>query len=130
MILDTTVLIDLMRNNARAHSRIQECISLGIPLAISTVSVYELFIGLAQCSNPAEEKEKIRQVIGSQVHLRLDEASAERAGRIQGELMKQGREIDDPDALISGTALQRKEPVLTRNVKDFSKVPGLKIETY
>jgi predicted nucleic acid-binding protein len=130
MILDTTVLIDLMNGNSAARARVHALISNGVPLAVATVSTYELFMGLAQCSKPAEEHEKIRQVLGSQTQLPLDEAGAERAGRINGELARQGRAIDDPDALIAGIALQRHEPVLTRNVKDFSRVSGLKVESY
>ena len=38
--------------------------------------------------------------------------------------------IQPIDCMIAGIALIRKEKVLTRNVKDFSKIKDLEIETY
>ena len=130
MILDTTVLIDLMHGEHAAEEKIKSLIEQGIPLAVTTINIFELFSGVAQCSKPALERERINRVLSDQVRWQLDEASAERGGLVHGELAKHGLEIDPEDAMIAGIALQRREPVLTRNVKDFSRVAGLKVESY
>ena len=55
---------------------------------------------------------------------------AEKAGEIHGTLAKGGQGIDNIDAMIAATALLENETVLTRNIKHFSRVKGLRVESY
>ncbi|VVB80833.1 tRNA(fMet)-specific endonuclease VapC [uncultured archaeon] len=130
MILDTDVLIDLMERQPSAVEKLSALIHKNTPLTITTPSIFELFTGLAQSTKPVAELEKIHRVIHQQPRWALDDSSAERAGRIHGELARRGESIGSVDAMIAGIALQHQEPVLTRNVKHFSRVSGLKVETY
>ncbi len=130
MILDTTVLIDVMKGNTSAKEKISALSGKGEPITTTAISVFELFSGLSQSSKPLLEIEKIKSVLQNQVHWQLDKASAEKGGLINGELIKKGQQIDPEDAMIAGIALQHNESVLTRNLKHFSRIPGLKVETY
>ncbi len=130
MILDTTILVDLMRGSKDAEEKIRALLTAGKTTTVTAPSVFELFSGVSQCSKPAQECERIHRILQDQVHWELDEVSAERGGLLHGELIKQGKEIAMADAMIAGIALQHNEPVLTRNVKHFSRVPSLKVETY
>ena len=60
----------------------------------------------------------------------LDARGAERAGDIEGKLIKHGIMIQPLDSMIAGIALTKGERVLTRNTKHFGRVPGLVVETY
>ncbi len=51
-------------------------------------------------------------------------------GSIYGELLAKGETIDPEDAMLAGIAKSHHEKVLTRNVKHFSRIEGLTIETY
>jgi predicted nucleic acid-binding protein len=55
----------------------------------------------------------------------VDHAIAERAGRIR-------RETDtrNADALIAATALERGLTLLTRNVREFAQVQGLRLARF
>jgi len=130
MILDTTFLIDVMRGDSAAAEKIKYLIEKGVPLAVTTINIFELFSGVAQCSKPALERARISHILNNQTIWPLDKASAERGGRVHGELARQGTEIDPEDAMIAGIALEHNEAVLTRNVKDFSRISGLHVETY
>jgi predicted CopG family antitoxin len=44
--------------------------------------------------------------------------------------MKKGNDIGDFNLLIASIALTHGEPLLTKNAKHFSRVPGLAVETY
>lgn len=56
---------------------------------------------------------------------------ARKAGRIAGELGRQGEPLNDPgDELIGATGLVREEPVLTKTVDHFARIPNLEVETY
>ena len=60
----------------------------------------------------------------------LDHKSAVCAAEIFAKSIKQGRTLPFSDCLIAGIALANNETILTRNVKDFSRIEGLKIEDY
>jgi len=130
MILDTTFVIDVMKNDHAALQKLQDLLAAGIAVGITAPTIFELFNGLAQSSKPALEQEKIDRALHDQIRWPLDDASAERSGKIKGNLATQGIVIGSVDAMIAGISLQHNEPVLTRNVKDFSRVSGLKVETY
>ncbi len=130
MILDTTFVIDIMKNEEKATAKLNELIRKGEPQLITALTIFELFSGITQSSKPSAEKTKITKTIGNQIVLHLDNNAAEKAGDIHGILVKEGDMIDPVDSMIAGIALIKKEKVLTRNVKDFKKVKGLEIETY
>lgn len=52
-----------------------------------------------------------------------------KTGRIAGELISDGRQVGDGDAMIAATAMVVEEPVLTRNVEGFERL-GVEVETY
>ena len=51
-------------------------------------------------------------------------------GKLSIELQRKGNNIGDFDLLITSIALTHGEPLLTKNAKHFSKVPGLAVENY
>ncbi len=53
-----------------------------------------------------------------------------KAGKISGELISRGEEIDREDCIIGATALLNDEPVVTRNSDHFDRIEGLDVETY
>ncbi len=130
MIVDTTFLIDIMDNEPVATEMLKSLVEKGAPLTVTALSIFELFSGLTRSTSPLREYEKIQSVTEQLPRWSFDEVSAERAGQLHGMLISKGQPIGALDAMIAGIALQHHEPVLTRNVKDFSRVPGLKVETY
>ncbi len=130
MILDTCFVIDFMDNDEKAVAKLRELELNNEPTPITSLTIFELFSGLARSSSPDKEKEKVINVLSGQTILPFDGSSAEKAGEIDGGLAKKGEKIDAVDSMIAGITIFRKEKVLTRNVKDFSKVKGLDIETY
>lgn len=130
MILDTTFLIDIMQHREQAVVKLQTLLEAGEIISIAAPSVFELFVGVAQCNNPEKELERVHQVLEDQTVWSLDAHAAEEAGRIQGQLASAGNQLEAVDALIAGIALQHAEPILTRNLKDFSRIRGLRVESY
>ena len=61
----------------------------------------------------------------------MDEVGAERFGQIRSNLWKIGQIIPDRDVMIAAIALSKGENVIvTRNKKDFERIPNLTVETY
>ncbi len=130
MIFDTSFIIDVMRRDENALKKFREVLSGDQLQIITTPTLFELYSGLAQSDKPYSEKEKIIYTISHLITWHLDQKSAERGGEIHGKLTKEGQMIDSIDSMIAGIALISGERVLTRNTKHFSKIAGLKTETY
>ena len=68
-------------------------------------------------------------ILSSLPQLALDFPSA-KEGMIYGEKIRAGRAIDPEDAMLAGIARAKAEKVLTRNIKHFSGIEGVTVETY
>ena len=130
MILDTCFLIDIMRKEQKAVALLHELIKKGEHPLVTALSVFELFSGLQQSSMPLKEKERILSVLSGQLIVAFDEASAQRAGLIYGDLIRGGKDIGPLDCMIAGIALEKKEKVLTRNAQHFLQIAHLEVHTY
>lgn len=130
MILDTCFIIDLLHKDKSAIEKLKELNSTQESQIITTVSVFELFTGIVQYARPEQERANVMDIINSQIIIPLDMESAMKGGEIDGQLTKKGQTVDQQDSMIAGIALTRNEKILTRNVKDFSKIHGLRVETY
>lgn len=130
MILDTTFLVDLLRGDRAARAKAVELEAAPRPLRIPAPALYELWEGVELARNPPKEMSRVREVLEDYTVLALEPRHAMRAGTLSGALLRRGITLDDVDALIAGAALEERSAVLTRNVKDFRRVPDLDVETY
>jgi len=130
MIFDTGFIIDLMNKNAQALNKLQELMNKKELQYITSLTIFELFSGLSRSQKPEEEKNKITTILIGLPIFDLDNQCAELGGKLDGILIKEGKMIGAIDSMIAGIALIKNMPVLTRNIKDFSKIKGLKTETY
>jgi predicted nucleic acid-binding protein len=77
-----------------------------------------------------EEKVRVFTVLESLPFLPLDAESSKAGGRIYAEKKRIGSPVDPEDAMIAGIARVRGEKVLTKNLKHFQGIEGVKIEAY
>ncbi len=130
MILDTSFVIDVMEEKEEAVLKLKEIIKSGDLQLITSLTIFELFTGLARSKRPTEERNKITKVLEGQNIISFDKESAEIGGEIDGKLIADGNGINIVDSMIAGIALIKKEKIVTRNIKDFSRIKNLEIETY
>lgn len=109
VLLDSDVLIDHLRGHRRYVRGSDEP-------HISSITRAELFAGRGV------DERRIRRFLEPMVELPVDRVIAERAGRL-----RRAGELELPDALIAATALEHKLVLVTRNVRDFSEVGGLRL---
>jgi len=96
-------------------------------LAISVISVGEIYDGLYG-SDKMEEQERIfLDFLGNVENLDIDPEVAKVFGKIRHNLRKEGRIIDNFDLLIASTCLSHGITLVTGNIEHFKKIKGLKI---
>ena len=127
-LLDTDTCIDVLRQRPGMVQRLSQIAP--IDCAVSMISVYELFCGLAKAQDPAKERQKVERLIAAIIELPLDRAGAEAAANLRAQLERQGTPIGPYDLLIAGQALAGGLTLVTNNVREFQRVSGLKLETW
>ncbi|MBS3137532.1 PIN domain-containing protein [Candidatus Woesearchaeota archaeon] len=129
MILDTCFIIDLLKNKNGAYQKSKELENSSTSLLTTAVTIFEIWQGIHDIQNP-ERIKKTNQLLSSLGLLQLDIDSAKIAGEIHSRLINKGIMIESEDSMIAGICVTKNETLLTRNVKHFSRIDGLKIETY
>jgi tRNA(fMet)-specific endonuclease VapC len=127
-LLDTDTCIGVLRQRPGFVQRLSQVAPADC--AVSMVTVYELFSGLAKAQNPAKERQKIERFVSTIVELPLDRAGAEAAANIRAALERQGTTIGPYDLLIAGQAVASGLTLVTNNVREFQRVGGLKLESW
>lgn len=130
VVLDTTFIIHLLRGNQKAASKSKE---LPVPSYTTRLNVFEVLIGVYS-KNQFESSRALailNDLLSSIKVLELDDKSGHLAAKLAAELNKNGQTIATSDILIAAIALANgQDTIVTQNVKHFSRVPGLKVETY
>lgn len=133
MILDTTFLVELLREDSDAFERGAELAEAGRPQRLPAPVLYELRYGV-ELHGDADERRAVRNLPRLYPVVRLDDRLAGRAGELvaaadeaAGGAGESG--IDDVDPMVAAVADAVDEPVLTRNVADFERL-GVAVETW
>jgi len=130
VLADTSFLIDLMQDDEAAKAKAEKLVSESVPVMVGTPTIFELYVGVGLAIKSSEERERVLDVVRALTQLPLDASSAARAGIVYAQKMREGVRIDAEDAMIAGIALENRQTLLTRNVKHFGGIPGLKVEGY
>lgn len=117
---DTNVFIYYLNQDIGVVKKVDEIVSTNAIIYFSTISEAEIlsFSGLQ-----AEDFVKIDNNLSTLNIVNVDS----RVARIAG-FLRRNIKIKIADSIIAATALATQSILLTRNTKDFEKVPGLKIE--
>ncbi len=128
--LDTTFIIDVLRGNEEVRKKKEEFDQIGELNYTPTPVIVELVGGAHLKGKKEKEIEEIKRFLSTTFILPLDYECAIKAGEIVSELMQKDILIGPEDAMIAAIAIQNNEALVTRNLKHFEKIPGLKVEGY
>jgi tRNA(fMet)-specific endonuclease VapC len=129
--LDTTFLIDLLRKKPIAEKKLRSLMKATEGPCTTVITLAELFYGAYKSKNVELEKENIKQALCGMLVLDMNETAAEKFGQIYSSIEKRGQVISDRDVMIASIALANGEHIIvTRNRKDFERIPNLTIEMY
>jgi hypothetical protein len=109
LLFDTDIFVDHLRGARRIPSSTD-----GVHYSVVTRA--ELFAGRGS------EESRVDLVLAPFRELTIDRAVAERAG-----CLRRASGIRLPDALIAATAIENGCLLVTRNVREFRRIPGLRL---
>ena len=95
--------------------------------AISLITFGEIFEGIYYGTDPEQAEAGFRNFLRDVPVLPLNQSIMQRFARIHGDLRRRGLLIPGPDILIAATAIEHDLTLVTRNVRHFDRVPGLKL---
>jgi predicted nucleic acid-binding protein len=133
--LDSCVLIDLLRETARERPGpafdLMESLDDKEVLGVSVFVACELRVGAELARRPLQEHETLDRLLSGLLVASPDDRFPPLYARLMA-AMTQGsrRPVAAMDLLIATAALLDDAPLVTRNVKDFSRVPGLRVLKY
>lgn len=117
VILDSNIVIGLLNGSLQAEQIVTDHVFIS---AMTVMEVYALS-GISTV-----EEAKIRNFLFFLDVIKIDEVIAHRAGV----LSRTRAHIGKADLLIAATAIEYGIPLISKNLKDFRRIPGLDIRSH
>jgi len=128
-LLDTNCWIAFFkRRNSPLGIRIENT----LPAEIATCSIVraELLHGAEKYENVERRADLVRRTLSLYASLPFDDAAADHFARIRHCLQVKGMAIGPYDLQIAAVCLAHDLTIVTNNVREFSRVDGLRVEDW
>jgi predicted nucleic acid-binding protein len=129
IVLDTTILIDSIREKSTAIRKIIELEEAGETVCITEINALELYRGAYFPKKSDKKIRSIRKLLDAFVILPINNETYEWFGSLSAELRFRGESINDFDELIAAIAMTN-EAAIVSNDAHFKRIPGLKVISY
>ena len=120
IVVDTSVLIDHLHGDERAHRTLRAAADDGERLVASVVTKVELLAWMR-----ADEEPSTRRLMRVLDWIPVDDVIAEQAGQLANRYVRSHPGVDPVDYIIAATTRTLDAALWTRNVKHFPMIVGL-----
>lgn len=121
LLLDTDACIEVIRGNPRPVEAFPDAV-----FRVSEVTRFELLSGLRGQAGSRRE-ERARAFLEAATVVPFGAEAARRAAEVRIELEVRGERIGAYDLLVAGQALALGAGLVTGNLREFRRVPGLQV---
>jgi tRNA(fMet)-specific endonuclease VapC len=128
-MLDTNICIYMIRGKPPQVLSRLKALPLG-DVSVSSITVSELEYGVAKSSKPQQNRDALDAFLAPLEILPFNGEAAFRYGEIRAFLEKEGKLIGAMDMLIAAHAVSASMTLVTNNIKEFDRVPGLRLENW
>jgi tRNA(fMet)-specific endonuclease VapC len=125
-VLDTDTVIDILKGRQPARAAYQS--HSPDDLAVCTMTVAELHYGVSLAADPATERRKVDVFLAPLAILPFDVEAAERHALFRRAL--RSMPIGERDLVIASTVPASDATLITRNRREFDRVPGLLVDSW
>jgi len=127
-MLDTNIVIYTIKNRP---SQVRETFKKHDgQMCISSVSLGELIFGAERSSQTERNLADINAMVARMEVAAFEEHAAEHFGQLRAELYDVGQPIGPYDMMIAGHARSMGLILVTNNIAEFGRVPGLRLENW
>jgi len=127
-MLDTNIIIYTIKNRP---SKVREAFQKhDHQMCISSITYGELIYGAEKSSQPERNLMDIEGLVARLDVMPFDRHAAEHFGQLRAELYRQGQPIGPYDMMIAACARAQALVLVSNNEKEFSRVPGLRLENW
>lgn len=127
-LLDSNICIYTIKNRPDSVRKI--FIENDGRMCVSTVTQMELIYGAEKSAAVSRNLKVVEGFLARLDVKEFDSSAATHTGQIRAELAKAGTPIGPYDQMIAGHARSLGLIVVTNNVAEFSRVPGLRVENW
>ncbi|MBI1790576.1 MAG: type II toxin-antitoxin system VapC family toxin [Acidobacteria bacterium] len=128
-LLDTNICIYVAKRKPAGVASRMRALRPG-DVGMSVITYLELVYGACKSERHAENLAVIEQLRGIIPVQPLDDSVAKHYGLLRTALERRGSPIGPYDLIIAAHALSRGLTLVTNNVKEFSRVDGLRLENW
>ena len=128
-ILDTNICIYIIKKKPALVFERFESTPLG-SVGISTITEAELNYGVKKSLHVDRNRQALSKFLIPLEIANFDSYACEIYGNIRSDLEKKGTPIGPLDTLIAAHALSLDAILVTNNVKEFARIPNLKVENW
>ena len=128
-MLDTNICIYIIKRQPGSVLGRVESHPVG-DIGISVITLAELEYGVSKSSKPARNRDALEQFVSSLEVAPFDRQATVAYGKIRALLEKKGDLIGSMDLLIAAHAVTLGIRLVTNNVREFKRVPGLRVENW
>lgn len=131
-LLDTNAVIALLADRPPTiRRRFHQVASEAADVFVSSIVLFELWYGVARSEYRERNTERLRTFLAGKLGvMRFEEEDGAIAGALRADLERAGTPIGPYDLLIAGQALRTGAILVTANVAEFRRVPGLAWEDW
>lgn len=126
LILDTDVIVDFLRSDAKVVEMMRE-LKEKYKLATTDINAFELYRGAYKSGKQEKNLAATKGFLGRLILISTNENSMEIAAKISVGLQKKGKTIEIRDLFIGAMCITNSFKLLTRNLKHFQTIEGLRI---
>jgi tRNA(fMet)-specific endonuclease VapC len=127
-MLDTNLCIRVLRDRPKGLR--ERFNAEADALCISTIVLTELLHGAEKSAKPIENRHEVERFAARLEVISFEDNAAAHAANIRATLERQGLPIGGYDLLIAGHARSRGLVIVTGNLREFTRVDGLRAEDW
>ena len=127
-MLDTNIVIYTIKNRPDAVRKQFEN-HYGL-MCISSVTLMELIYGAEKSDSTKRNLRDVAGFVARLVILPYDEGAATHSGQLRAELAEIGKPVGPYDQMIAGHARSQGLILVTNNISEFKRVPGLRLDNW
>lgn len=129
VMLDTNICIYLIKQ--QPPTVIERFLSYSVgAIGVSSITVAELAFGVSKSRHQAKNCVALEQFLAPLEVAAFDHEAALAYGRVRARLETMGSPIGSMDLLIAAHALSLGVRLVSNNLREFRRVPGLKLENW